>query len=63
MFASIAKPVFSRTPSNFLMLGLDIMVTSELTVKFIEANNYPLWPKGVDFIDKRNPPMAVRAEH
>ena len=56
------KPVFSHVPSNFFMLGLDIMVTSELTVQLIEANNYPLWPKGVDFINKRIPRMGVRVE-
>ena len=54
--------MFSRAPSNYLMLGLDIMVTSELTVQFIEANNYPNWPKGADFMNKRIPQMGVREE-
>ena len=38
-------PIYSQIcvfPCTFqlLMLGLDIMVTSELTVQFIEANSY-----------------------
>ena len=44
--------IFSASPSSFQMMGLDIMVTDDLQLKFIEANNYPLWPMGTDAINK-----------
>ena len=59
-FLFLAKSVFSRAPSNYLLIGLDFMVTSDLSVKFIEANNYPLWPKGNDFIDRMMQQLGVR---
>ena len=37
--------VFERNPSSFQLLGLDFLVTENYQVWFIEANNYPLWPK------------------
>ena len=43
--------VFQRMPSSYLLLGLDFMVTTDYRVWFIEANNYPLWPKGSPFIN------------
>ena len=49
LFAGLG--VFSRMPSTFQFLGLDFMVTRDFHVWFIEANNYPLWPKGTPFID------------
>lgn len=59
-FFLVAKSVFSRAPSNYLLIGLDFMVTSDLSVKFIEANNYPLWPKGNAFLDDMIEQMGVR---
>ena len=59
-FFLVAKSVFSRAPSNYLLIGLDFMVTSDLSVRFIEANNYPLWPKGNDFLDDMIEQMGVR---
>ena len=38
--------VIERAPSSFQLLGLDFMVSANWKVWFIEANNYPLWPKG-----------------
>jgi hypothetical protein len=32
--------------SSYQLLGLDLMVTTDWHIWFIEANNYPLWPKG-----------------
>lgn len=37
--------VFEKRPSSFHLFGLDFMITDDLQVWFIEANNYPLWPK------------------
>jgi len=61
--------VFERHASSFQLLGLDFLVTSDYRVWFIEANNYPLWPKtpphrGTDkyFIDKLMDNMAVSLE-
>ena len=51
----------TRSPSNFLMMGLDFMVTADLQVQFIEANNYPLWPRGTDFMSTMIHEMGVRA--
>lgn len=31
---------------GFQLLGLDLMITNDWHIWFIEANNYPLWPKG-----------------
>lgn len=45
------RGVFQRAPSSYQLLGLDFMVTSDLRVSFIEANNYPLWPAGSKRID------------
>ena len=39
-------------PSTFQLLGLDFMVTRDFRVWFIEANNYPLWPKGTPYINE-----------
>ena len=55
----IAKPAFSRAPSNFLMMGLDFMVTSDLSIRFIESNNYPLWPRGTDHLNSMMQQMGV----
>ena len=48
-FSGLSK--FRRMPSSYLLLGLDFMVTADYRVWFIEANNYPLWPKGSPFIN------------
>lgn len=34
------------THTGFQLLGLDLMITNNWHIWFIEANNYPLWPKG-----------------
>ena len=36
------------------------MVTSDLQIKFIEVNNYPLWPRGTDFLNNMIQKMGVR---
>lgn len=48
-FSGLSK--FRRMPSSYLLLGLDFMVTADYRIWFIEANNYPLWPKGSPFIN------------
>lgn len=53
--------IFERAPSTFQFLGLDFMVTRDLRTWFIEANNYPLWPKGTPFIDKLMSTLGVSA--
>ena len=35
-----------RALSAYQLIGLDLMVTKDWHIWFIEANNYPLWPKG-----------------
>ncbi len=35
-----------RSSSSFQLLGLDIMITTDWHIWFIESNNYPLWPQG-----------------
>ena len=50
---------FARLPSSYQLLGLDFMVTSDLRVWFIEANNYPLWPKGTPYIEHLMDQMGV----
>ena len=52
-------PQASESPSSFQMMGLDIMVTDDLQIKFLEANNYPLWPKGTDAMNKMTLRMGV----
>ncbi len=47
-------------PSTFQLLGLDFMVTKDYRVWLIEANNYPLWPKGEPYIDELIRGMGVR---
>lgn len=59
LFLLVAMPVFTRAPSNFLMMGLDFMVTSDFDIKFIEANNYPLWPRGTEFLNNMMQQMGV----
>ena len=54
--------VFERAPSTFQFLGLDFMVTRDLHTWFIEANNYPLWPKGTPFIDNLLDTLGVSHE-
>ena len=58
--------MFERHSSSFQLLGLDFLVTSNYRVWFIEANNYPLWPKppphrgpGKYFIDELMDNLAV----
>ena len=51
--------ILHASPSSFQMMGLDIMVTDDLQIKFIEANTYPLWPKGSDAINKLTLRMGV----
>lgn len=58
--AHAVKPVATQAPSNFLMMGLDFMVTADLQVQFIEVNNYPLWPRGTEFMDSMIQKMGVR---
>ena len=51
-----------RAPSSFQLLGLDLLVSKDWHIWFIEANNYPLWPKGgwiTDFTSK----MGVSLYH
>ena len=56
----VALPAIPQgPPSSFQMMGLDIMVTDDLQVKFLEANNYPLWPKGTDALNKLTLRMGV----
>ena len=61
IFSNTARPIVTRSPSNFLMMGLDFMVTADLQIQFIEANNYPLWPRGTDFMSTMIHEMGVRA--
>lgn len=35
------------------------MVTSDFNIKFIEANNYPLWPRGTEFLNGMMQQMGV----
>ncbi len=51
---------FARLPSTYQLLGLDFMVTHDYRVWLIEANNYPLWPKGEPYIDELIHGMGVR---
>lgn len=32
--------------SSYQLIGLDLMISTDWHIWFIEANNYPLWPKG-----------------
>ena len=36
------------------------MVTSDFNIKFIEVNNYPLWPRGTEFLNGMMQQMGVR---
>ena len=45
LLQTVGMSVFQRNPSSFQLLGLDFMITDDLHIWFIEANNYPLWPK------------------
>lgn len=47
------------TLNGFQLLGLDFMITNDWHIWFIEANNYPLWPKG-GWITKFTTTMGVR---
>ena len=38
--------LMKKAPSSYQLLGLDLMITLDWHIWFIEANNYPLWPKG-----------------
>ena len=38
--------MMQRSSSSFQLLGLDLMVTTDWHIWFIESNNYPLWPQG-----------------
>ena len=40
------RHLMKRAPSSYQLLGLDLMITLDWHIWFIEANNYPLWPKG-----------------
>ncbi len=51
---------FVRMRSTFQLLGLDFMVRKDYRVWLIEANNYPLWPKGEPYIDELIRGMGVR---
>ena len=51
--------MFRRLPSSYLLVGLDFMVTTDYRVWFIEANNYPLWPKGSPFVNDLMDRMGV----
>ena len=51
--------VLSRGPSNFLLYGLDLIVTSDLIVKLIETNNYPLWYNIGTFVKNMTQQMGV----
>ena len=52
-------PQASESPSSFQMMGLDIMVTDDLRIKFLEVNNYPLWLKGTEAMNKMTLRMGV----
>ena len=41
------------------MMGLGIMVTDDLCIKFLEVNNYPLWPLGTESMNKIMHTMGV----
>ena len=49
-----------RCFSCFQFLGLDFMVSQNWKVWFIEANNYPLWPRGTPEINEMIDTMGVR---
>ena len=55
-------PILSRATSNFLLMGLDFMITSDLHIQFIETNNYPLWPRGTDSLNNMIQTMGVRED-
>ncbi len=51
-----------RSPSTFQLLGLDLMVTTDWRIWFIESNNYPLWPQGgwiTEFTGKMGVSLAM----
>lgn len=40
----VGQGTWLRLPGSFQLLGLDFLITSSFEIKFLEANNYPLWP-------------------
>ena len=40
----VGQGTWVRLPGSFQLLGLDFLITSSFEIKFLEANNYPLWP-------------------
>lgn len=39
----VGQGTWIRMPGSFQIIGLDFLVTSNFEIKFLEANNYPLW--------------------
>ena len=61
VFFYLGQGTWIRTPGSFQILGLDFLITANFEIKFLEANNYPLWPIPSTDIEQMLQWMAVSA--